>query len=205
LANNEIPSKNRVNEKHRQIARAAAELFIRKGFLRTTVREIAHASGISVGTLYHYAKSKEDILSWFQDFEMNFIQNTIEDVSASTPRIKPTEALCNALEKYFTQVDMLQDMVVFWYQETRNLPSAQRSKLLRNEEVLAEMFKRIIKEGCECGEFSVQDITLAANNIIILGDMWAFRRWLIGRNYTIAQYIEKQTDFVLHGLRTNRY
>jgi len=203
-----VENKNYSNDfgkKRNQIARAAAELFIRKGFLKTTVREIARNSGMSIGTLYHYASSKDDILAMFQDVEIDSLRDFFEDSSTSMLQMSPVEALCHAIETYFTQVDIIQDIIVFWYQETKNLPPTQRSKLLRNEELLTEVFKKIVKAGCDCGEFNVKDITLAANNIIVLGDMWAFRRWLIGRNYTIKQYIEKQTAFVLYGLRHGRY
>ena len=43
-------------------------------------------------------------------------------------------------------------------------------------------------------------LDLAAHNISVLGHMWAFRRWLLSRYYTIDEYIEIQTGFIL-----NRY
>jgi AcrR family transcriptional regulator len=51
------------SEKKWEITKAAAALFIKKGTVNTGVREIAEASGITVGTLYHYFKSKEEIIA----------------------------------------------------------------------------------------------------------------------------------------------
>jgi AcrR family transcriptional regulator len=48
--------KNRV-----KIERAALQLFTRKGFHGTTVREIADKAGVSMGKLYIYYDTKEDI------------------------------------------------------------------------------------------------------------------------------------------------
>lgn len=45
-----------------RILDAAAELFRKKGFKSTTVREIAEAVGLYSGSLFHYFRSKEDIL-----------------------------------------------------------------------------------------------------------------------------------------------
>lgn len=42
--------------------KGAVNLFIEKGFHRTTTREIAKASGFSIGTLYEYIGTKEDVL-----------------------------------------------------------------------------------------------------------------------------------------------
>src|SRR5208283_5113380 len=44
-----------------KIERAALHLFTRKGFHGTTVREIASRAGISMGKLYIYYDTKEDI------------------------------------------------------------------------------------------------------------------------------------------------
>src|SRR5271155_4470812 len=45
----------------RKIERAALQLFTRKGFHGTTVREIATKAGVSMGKLYIYYDTKEDI------------------------------------------------------------------------------------------------------------------------------------------------
>lgn len=45
----------------RKIERAALALFTRKGFHGTTVREIARKAGVSMGNLYIYYPTKEDI------------------------------------------------------------------------------------------------------------------------------------------------
>lgn len=50
-----------VEKNKRKIERAALQLFTRKGFHGTTVREIAKKAGISMGKLYIYYDTKEDI------------------------------------------------------------------------------------------------------------------------------------------------
>ena len=45
-----------------EIVRIAAQLFARRGFEATTIREIAKAANILSGSLYHHFDTKEDIL-----------------------------------------------------------------------------------------------------------------------------------------------
>ncbi|MGA7512214.1 MAG: TetR/AcrR family transcriptional regulator [Candidatus Sulfotelmatobacter sp.] len=53
---------HRTVEKNKlKIERAALQLFTRKGFHGTTVREIAKKAGVSMGKLYIYYDTKEDI------------------------------------------------------------------------------------------------------------------------------------------------
>jgi AcrR family transcriptional regulator len=49
-------------KKQAQIREAACNLFFKKGFHGTSIREIAAESGMSMGQLYHYISSKDDIL-----------------------------------------------------------------------------------------------------------------------------------------------
>ena len=50
-----------IEKNKRRIERAALQLFTTKGFHGTTVREIAERAGISMGKLYIYYETKEDI------------------------------------------------------------------------------------------------------------------------------------------------
>ena len=51
-----------IDSKHQQIVNGACRLFFKKGYHRTTIREIALACGMSMGQLYHYISSKDDVL-----------------------------------------------------------------------------------------------------------------------------------------------
>lgn len=49
-------------DKRTRIVAAARTLFMRKGFDATTTQEIADASGVAGGTVFTYARTKEDLL-----------------------------------------------------------------------------------------------------------------------------------------------
>ena len=49
----------------KEILRAALELFSKKGFFRTTAKEISDKAGIAEGTLFNYFKTKEDLALYF--------------------------------------------------------------------------------------------------------------------------------------------
>src|SRR5699024_4929639 len=51
-----------IKKRRNQIIKSALTLFKQKGFHRTTTREIAKESGFSIGTLYEYIRTKEDVL-----------------------------------------------------------------------------------------------------------------------------------------------
>src|SRR5690625_1429633 len=51
-----------IKKRRNQMIQGAITLFKEKGFHRTTTREIAKESGFSIGTLYEYIRTKEDVL-----------------------------------------------------------------------------------------------------------------------------------------------
>lgn len=55
------------------IVATAAEMFARKGIRATTVREIADAVGVLSGSLYHYFKSKDEIV---EEILTEFLEET---------------------------------------------------------------------------------------------------------------------------------
>lgn len=191
--------------RRQQIIKAAAALFVKKGYVKTTVREIASNSSITVGTLYHYFSSKDDILSSIQEDTSDFISNLVQKAEETLSQSGPVESLCLAMRKYFSAVDDVQDTVLFWYHDTGNLQPASQAKLLENDELFGEVFRKILDAGCQSGVFKQHDTVLMAHDIIVLGDMWAFRRWFLHKHYTFAQYAAEQADLILSAISNNRF
>ena len=77
-----------------RIRQAATDLFARKGFDATSVREIVEAAGVSKPTLYYYFKSKEglaanlvvDITEEFRE-ALSQMSHSVGDLSAFVARI----------------------------------------------------------------------------------------------------------------------
>ncbi|MDD5399545.1 MAG: TetR/AcrR family transcriptional regulator [Dehalococcoidia bacterium] len=184
-------------ERRRQILRGAAALFIRKGYLNTSVRDIAGELGMNVATLYHYVGSKNGILGLFHEYTMNAIDFFSKKYQTVLERMEPQRALKYAVREYLKWVEEYQDLTVFWYQEAKNLTPAQFGALKMQEECTIRIFQKILERGVRSGKFKVKNPALAANNIVVLCDMWAFRRWLLKEHYTLEQYIAEQMDLIM--------
>ena len=85
------------DKKRSEIAQKAIEVLAKRGFQATTIQEIADAAGLGKGTVYHYFKTKEEILSVvseeiFHEMERSF--------GAALLRIdKPMEKLSALIEE----------------------------------------------------------------------------------------------------------
>ena len=108
----------------------------------------------------------------------------------------PAMALSAAIDDLITLINVTQDFTVFWYQESRNLKPEELNKLLEYEGENINLLKRILQWGCEKGDFIIDDINLAAHNIMVLCDMWAFRRWALRKDYSLEQFKQEQKKII---------
>lgn len=192
-----VKDKNLIEVRRMEIVKAAVDLFVRKGFHKTTVREIAARFGMSVGTLYEYIRTKEDILFLVCDYiHSSFSKRVRPSLEISSDN---TETLRRAIRIYFEIVDEMQDYIIFLYQETKSLPKDTRKYIFNAENEMTKLFEEILMKGLNDKSFSLEknEVRLVAHDIMVLGQMWAFRRWVIQKNYTLDRYIEVQTDTIL--------
>ena len=84
--------------------------------------------------------------------------------------------------------------------ELQKSSSCREPKVLENEVKLTGIFVRVLENLVEEGSLQQMDknsIELMAHNITVLGHMWTFSRWFLASRYSIEEYINFQTDFVL--------
>lgn len=187
-----------VTEKRRGIVDAAVGLFVRKGYHQTTTREIAREAGFSIGTLYEYIASKEDILY----LVCEAIHGEMEDrLGGGGDRLLPVkERLEKAMGDYVRVCDRMQDSILLIYRETASLTAESRRYVLENEERITEVFSRILGDGVREGVFGLKGqkaVELMAHNIVVLGHMWAFRRWFLRGTFSVDEYVRHQTSLIM--------
>lgn len=190
-----------VNKRRNEMIKGAVILFKQKGFHRTTTREIARESGFSIGTLYEYIRTKEDILYLVCDSIYDEVRDLLQEALVITEGT--LAALKRGIAYYFRIMDEMQDEVLVMYQEAKSLSKDALPYVLNKERDMAAMFERVIETCVASGEIelSEQEVYLLANNIIVQGQMWAFRRWALRHHFSIEQYIDFQTELLLTGIR----
>ncbi|MDX5423566.1 MAG: TetR/AcrR family transcriptional regulator [Hymenobacteraceae bacterium] len=88
----------------------ALQLFSEKGYDRTSIRHIAQEAGVSLGLLYNYFKSKEELLH-------EIFRRMNADIQASFAQAEEEEGMdaLNGLERHIRQtVKLLKEKRSFW-------------------------------------------------------------------------------------------
>ncbi|WP_036659863.1 TetR/AcrR family transcriptional regulator [Paenisporosarcina sp. HGH0030] len=197
-----VKDESLISKRRNQMIQGAVALFKQKGFHRTTTREIAKEAGFSIGTLYEYIRTKEDVLYLVCDSIYEKVQ---ERLTALPTQAGTLDGLKTAIRHYYLLIDEMQDEFMVMYQESKSLPKDALQYVLKKELEMVAIFEDILHACRKSGEIQLsQDaVKLAAHHIVVQGQMWSFRRWGLHRDLTIEQFIDQQTTFFLQGIQGN--
>ena len=199
----QVKNQDLVQRRRHQIVDAAVELFIQNGFHKTTTRQIAKAAGVSIGSLYEYVASKEDVLYLVCDaIHAEMQRGMAEAMQRVADQGNP---LAEVVRAYLLVCDRMNDHILLIYQETQSLPQKWRRVVLENEVRITGLFTRALTALMADGKIpllSEAAMDLVAHNIAVIGHMCTFRRWFLSRHYTIDDYIRHQTAFILNMCHT---
>ena len=135
-----------------RILKAAEEVFSEKGYYNTKVYQIAEAAGVSVGTIYRFYESKEEL---YADVIRTKLKELEEKVSRAIRGREPEEALRAYIE---TVVDFFEDERNFFELFMREvgslvIPNEERLNLSEWYDRYTSKLSKIIEAGIRKGSF----------------------------------------------------
>jgi len=193
-----------VKERRNHIIRCSTKVLTKKGYDRTNMRELAKACEMSAGTLYHYFGSKEEILYSIINSATSQQAGSMEDWANELATASSAIALTELMRKFYEWHDDNQDITLFAYQETKNLPGNARQTIFDSEARILTVFEKLLARGIEEGEFNLEDPKLIAHDIVVLGHAWALRRWHLRKHWTFKTYVKEQVNAMLRAITVDK-
>ncbi len=127
------------------IVDSALDLFSEKGFFNTSVRQIAKKANVSIGLMYNYFSSKEELLTSITNKALKLIDNIISD----DPKLSAEENIEKTLEQFFQLLEskrkLLRMMTKISFQLERFgfVIKMIEKKYIVNIEVLGKYLKKL--------------------------------------------------------------
>jgi AcrR family transcriptional regulator len=188
----------RVTEKkHKQIVEAACPVFFEKGYHLTTIRDISKACGMSMGQIYHYISSKDDVLFlvhkhfqgvWYELIERSHVEEVKDPVERLNKTFRHTIQMMLENRKLFQ----------FLFTETKHLDREHRRVVLEMfEKNIIGFWRRLLKEANKKKSLKC-DIDFSASLVSYLILFLALRTWSLRGKST--KHVELLIDFILRGL-----
>ena len=128
--------------RRREILEIAAQLFARKGYRGTSMREIGEQAGVLGGSLYHHIKSKDALFVELHNGALDAAQDRIaEAVGAQHDPWAKLEAACGAfLEIQLAPDSLTQPMM----NDFREVPDSVREQLIARRDRFEDMFRDLV-------------------------------------------------------------
>jgi len=193
----QIKNKKLVRERRRQIVDAAVKLFIQNGYHKTTTRTLAKETGLSIGSLYEYISTKDDVLYLVGIAIHSEVEQGVKDALARSSQSE--DPLADVIKEYFLVCNRMSDHILLMYQVTHFLPEKWQNKVLKAELRITDLFIEAMKKLRKSGKLPDLDdntILIIGHNISVMGHTWAFRRWYFAKYFSIDEYIVQQTKFI---------
>jgi TetR/AcrR family transcriptional regulator, fatty acid metabolism regulator protein len=138
-------------DKRRQILDAAIRVFARQGFHATRVSDIADEAGVAYGLVYHYFRSKDEVLNELFVERWSLLLAAIEetDRTGETPREKLGVVAAFIVDSYRHDPELMKVIIV---EVTRAANSFGRTHLPEIRRAY-ESIAKIVSDGQEQGAF----------------------------------------------------
>jgi len=188
-----------IDRRRKQIIDGALRAFTAKGFHKATVREIARESGLTMGSLYNYIRSKEDIIFIVYDYITRVLR---DQMTAAIEGIEdPKQRLKAALWQNLKAVNEHQDIIMFLYKESSALDRESLHSVLARETEYIELFESLLRGYFEGKKVDETRVRIAADLMSYIPVIVTFRRWSLRQRFESMDIVMKNIlDFVLHGI-----
>ena len=193
-----IKNDSLVKKRRQQILDAVMQLFPRKGYHMTTLREISKETGITLGNLYDYISTKEDVLYIVQERATQAILETMAKRNGES--LDPVDKLRELVSLELDVVNKYQDLIMILYQESHAFGKALLKSSLRSERTHIREYEAVIEEGIEKGVFKPTNVRMLSNIIKMLVDTWVIKRWDLREKVSLEEMREGILDIIFNGI-----
>lgn len=196
-----IKNEELIDRRRKQIIDGAIKVFNAKGFHKATVREIAKEAGLTMGSLYNYIASKEDIIHIVYDYITRVLREEMSEAIAGIE--DPEERLKAALYQNLNAVYKNQEIIMFIYKESASLDKKSLHTVLARETEYIELFEGLLRERFKGQDVNEERLRLAADLLPYIPVIMTFRRWSLKRRFeSMDNVMEGILDFVLQGIES---
>lgn len=180
----------------------SVELFAERGYAQTSVQEIVDAAGVTKGALYHYFKSKDDLLFDIYDRMLSLqLDHLREIVARGLPSEETLRLACE--DVLITSIEWLREGIVF-FRSQHMLSEKRQSEVKRRRRIYNDEFEAILERGQADGVVRT-DIPPAILIAHFFSDPHYLAQWYSpGGPLSKEQVASEITDLYLAGIRPHK-
>ena len=153
-----------VAKRRHEIFHQVVNVFLKKGFQETSMREIAEAAGLGKSTLYDYFKTKDEILVYFFEDQLNDLTVGAQKIAVqNTPAdIRLRQIMGSYIENFQANKNLFLKLSF----ESQRLNAESQKQIQQKRHAYQDMIRALIDEGVREGVFRRVNSLLAARLLV---------------------------------------
>ena len=182
-----------------EVLAAATRVFARRGYAEASVQDVADELGILKGSLYHYIRTKEDLLFWLLEEAHRGVDGILEEVAAAEG-LGPLERIeLYVRRQVLYNLDNLERISIYYHDIERLSPDRLETIVARRHDH-ERFITALIREAQQQG---LADSSLDArlvSNCLFATIIWTYR-WYKPDGRISRQVVADQcAKFALRGI-----
>jgi len=180
-----------------QIEGIATELFRKKGYAATSMRDLAQAVGMEAASIYSHIKNKEALLSSICFRLADAFMDAKKEMELQT--MPAPQLLQKAIEAHVRVITNNLDASAVFLHEWRHLSPEPLAEFIALRKAYENYLIRIIQQGKEEGKFQFEDEKIAVLSLLS-GLNWIYDWYKPEGKLTPEQVAQNLSNLLLNGL-----
>jgi AcrR family transcriptional regulator len=174
---------------------AAADLFAERGYRATTLDDVAARLGMKKGSLYHYIRSKEELLAGIYEQIFDRIEAAVRPIAEGP--LPAEQRLRAMIQTHLAVVTEELDMLAVAFQEEAELPADIRHEIRSRKRAYERIFETVIRDGQRHGTLRLMDARLTARGLLGMCN-WLYQ-WFRPDRHSLDEVTETFVALLEHG------
>lgn len=166
------PAVGRGADRQRQLLAAAVQIFRTQGYDATSLQDLADAIGIQKGSVYHYIRTKEDLL--FAIIDNVHKQMFRLNVAWMAPEGDPLQRIRSFIEGHVKASVANLEGAEIYFRDFRALNAEHKASIIEIRDVYEGQLRSLIQDAAEQGELRPQIDPAFATRMVFGMINWVF-------------------------------
>jgi len=192
-----------LEEKKAYIAKMASGVFAEKGYKASSLQDVSRQAQISKAGLYHYFKSKEDILFYvlIKNSDL-FLEKLRTSLKVSQEKnLTPEESFVKLVQTYANHINNDEDKRLIVLRERHQLSSKRKNELFKKEQAMFRLIKNELQK--------IRNLEEEINPNVVTFLFISMSHWLgywfkEGKGLDLETIINQNIETIFHGMLKRR-